>query len=67
MDRNGRSMNVAIEKGPNILNDLFAILLHFRRYRYTFTADVSEMFLRIRLTKSDKMYHRFWWNNNFLP
>ncbi len=64
-DRSGRSMNGAIEKGPNRLNDLFAILLHFRRYRYTFTADVSEMFLRIRLTESDKRYHRFWWNDSF--
>jgi hypothetical protein len=65
MDRSGRSMNVAIEKGPNRLNDLFAILLHFRRYHYTCIADVSEMFLRIRLTESDKRYHRFWWSNNF--
>ena len=23
------------------------------------------MFLRIRLTESDKRYHRFWWNDNF--
>jgi hypothetical protein len=30
-DRSGRSMNGAIEKGPNRLNDLFAILLRFRR------------------------------------
>jgi hypothetical protein len=32
-DRSGRSMNGAIEKGPNRLNALFAILLCFRRYR----------------------------------
>jgi len=58
-------MNGTFEKGPNRLNDLFAILLRFRRYRYTFTADASEMFLRIRLTESDKRYHRFWWNDSF--
>jgi hypothetical protein len=23
------------------------------------------MFLRIRLTESDKRYHRFWWNDSF--
>jgi hypothetical protein len=23
------------------------------------------MFFRIRLTESDKRYHRFWWNENF--
>ena len=32
-DRSGRSMNGAIEKDPNRLNDLFAILFRFRRYR----------------------------------
>jgi hypothetical protein len=64
-DRSGRSMNGAIKKGPNSLNDLFAILLRFNRYCYAFTADVSEMFLRIRLTESDKRYHRFWWNDSF--
>jgi hypothetical protein len=58
-------LNGAIEKGPNRLNDLFAILLRFRRCQYAFTADISEMFLRIRLTESDKRYHRFWWNENF--
>jgi len=26
---------------------------------------MSEMFLRITLTESDKRYHRFWWNDNF--
>jgi len=56
-NRSGSSLNGAIEKGPNKLNDLFAILLQFRRFKYAFTADISEMFLRIRLTESDKRYH----------
>ncbi len=64
-DKSGSSLNGAIEKGPNRLNDLFAILLRFRRFHYAFTADISEMFLRIRLTEADKRYHRFWWNENF--
>jgi hypothetical protein len=58
-------LNGAIEKGLNRLNDSFAILLRFRRFQYAFTADISEMFLRIRLTEADKRYHRFWWNENF--
>jgi hypothetical protein len=53
-------------KGPNRLNDLFAILLQFRKFQYAFTADISEMFLRIRLTEADKRYNRFWWNESFL-
>jgi hypothetical protein len=34
-------------------------------YRYAPIADISEMFLRIRPTESDKRYQRFWWNDNF--
>ena len=36
-DKSGSSLNGAIEKGPNRLNDLFAILLRFRRFQYAFT------------------------------
>jgi hypothetical protein len=52
--RIGSSLNGAEKKGPNRLNDLFAILLRFRRFQYAFTADISEMCLRIRLTEADK-------------
>jgi len=52
--RSGSSLNGAIKKGSNRLNGLFAILLRFRRFQYAFTADISEMFLRIRLTEADK-------------
>ncbi len=39
-DKSGSSLNGAIEKAPNRLNDLFAILLRFRRFQYAFTADI---------------------------
>jgi hypothetical protein len=47
----------------NLAKDLFQILLHFRKHKFAVTADISEMFLRIRLTEEDKRYHRFWWND----
>ena len=62
VDANGKSLNSEIEKGPNMLNDLFQILLRFRQYEYAVQADISEMFLRIRLHEDDKKYHRFYWN-----
>jgi hypothetical protein len=52
--QSGGSLNGANEKGPNRLNDLSAILLRFRRFQYAFTADISEMCLKIRLTEADK-------------
>jgi hypothetical protein len=47
-------LNGGIEKGPYKLNDLFAILLMFGKFQYAFIADISEMFVRIRLTEADK-------------
>jgi hypothetical protein len=61
VDANGKSLNSEIEKGPNMLNNLFQILLRFRRYEYAVQADISEMFLRIRLHEDDKKYHQFYW------
>ena len=61
-DKSGRSLNSQINKGPNRINDLFTILLKFREFKYAVTADISEMFLRIRLEEDDKRYHRFYWN-----
>ena len=61
-DKYGKSLNSAIAKGPNRLQDLYTILLQFRMYEYAFSADVSEMFLRIKLHEKDQPYHRFYWN-----
>lgn len=61
-DKRGKSLNSEIEKGPNRLNDLFGILLKFRQFEFAVTADISEMFLRIRLNENDKRFHRFYWN-----
>ena len=61
-DKYGKSLNSEIAKGPNRLNDLYPILLRFRQHRYAIQADISEMFLRCRLKKEDRRYHRFYWN-----
>ena len=61
-DKYGKSLNLAIAKGPNLLQDLYTILLKFRMYKWAFSADISEMFLRISLAEKDQKYHRFYWN-----
>ena len=62
VDCHGKSLNSEISKGPNRLNDLYQILLKFRQFEYAVQADISEMFLRIRLVEEDKRFHRFYWN-----
>ena len=63
-DKFGKSLNTAIAKGPNLLQDLYTILLRFRMYKFAFSADISEMFLRVKLAEKDQKYHRFYWNGN---
>ena len=63
VDKYGKSVNSEIEKTPNRLNDLYAILLGFREYEFALQADISEMFLRIKMCKEDFKYHRFFWRD----
>ena len=60
----GKSLNSEIEDTPNRLQDLFRVLLRLRRYQFTITSDVSEMFLRVRLDPKDRPYHRFVFDGN---
>ena len=57
-------LNDLIETGPKLQNDLFEILLRFRRSRIAVVCDISEMFLQIRMKKEDKRYLRFLWMEN---
>ena len=55
----GTSLNNQIMATPNRLNDMVLTLLNFRLFRFGIMADISEMFLRIRLHPEDRQYHRF--------
>ena len=59
----GISLNDAIHSGPKLHNQLFDVLLRFRRYPIAIACDISEMYLRIQLYPSDKLFHRFLWRD----
>jgi len=61
-NENNQSLNSDIDCGPNRLNDLFMMLIGLRKYQFAVSADISEMFLRVRLNPQDRRYHRFWFN-----
>ena len=42
-------------------NDLFAVLLRFRRDPEALMCDIREMFLQIKLKPTDRPYHHFLW------
>ena len=57
----GVSLNDVIYQGPKLQQDLFDVLLRFRRYPVAVVCDIAEMYLRIGIASEDKPYHRFLW------
>ncbi len=54
-------LNRHLLAGPNLLNEVPAVLLRFRSGLYTFSGDVRKMFLRIYLPEEDRPFHCFLW------
>ena len=55
----GVSLNHMINQGPKLQNELFDVLLRFRRYPIAVVCDIAEMYLRIELNPDDRPFHRF--------
>ena len=50
-------------KGPDLVNDLFEVVLRFRENEVAFIGDVSKMYHRIHIPEADQHAHRFLWRN----
>ncbi len=59
----GRVLNDYWRKGPDLLNDLFGVILRFREKEVAVTADISKMYHRVLIPEEDKHVHRFLWRN----
>ncbi|XP_052820244.1 uncharacterized protein LOC128246076 [Mya arenaria] len=57
----GASLNDVIEQGPSLQNNLFDVLLRFRRDKIAVACDIQEMYLRVGITPPDRRFHRFLW------
>ena len=60
---NGISLNSVIHQGPKLKNDLFNVLVRFRRNPVALICDIGEMYLRIEIAPQDRTYHRFQWRS----
>ena len=58
---NAVSLNDCLHTGPNLFNDLTAILLRFRVHRIAIIADIEKAFLQIELDKRYRDATRFLW------
>ncbi|XP_047988174.1 uncharacterized protein LOC125227843 [Leguminivora glycinivorella] len=58
-ETNGLSLNHYLLKGPDLLRSLFGIMLRFREQRIGVTADIKDMFLRVKIREEDQNALRF--------
>lgn len=60
----GTSLNCLLETGPNILTNIFDILLGFRCFKIAVHGDVSNFFPSIRVTPADEVMQAFLWRDS---
>ncbi|XP_063543206.1 uncharacterized protein LOC134751689 isoform X1 [Cydia strobilella] len=60
----GVTLNDIQYVGPTIQDDLIAILLRFRQYRFVYTADVEKMYRRIVVHPDDRYLQQIIWRKD---
>jgi hypothetical protein len=55
----GKSLNDFLLKGPDFYRPLPDVLIKFRQHRYGFSADIKDMFHRVKIRKEDIHSQRF--------
>ncbi|XP_071954191.1 uncharacterized protein [Antedon mediterranea] len=66
----GHVLNDYWAKGPDLVNDLLAVLLRFREKPHALVGDIRKMYHSVAITQLDQHCHRFLWrdlNQNTLP
>ncbi|UYV75223.1 hypothetical protein LAZ67_12002969 [Cordylochernes scorpioides] len=64
-DKGNLSLNDCLASGPNVIEQIPAILLKFRENAFGVIADIRKAFLQIEVKEEDRDYLRFlWWKNN---
>ena len=55
----GHSLNETLMVGPTLYPDIIDILIRFRSYSVSVTADISKMYRAVALSPLDRDLHRF--------
>ena len=63
LHHNGLCLNDILMKGPNSLNNLFSVLLNFRRHNVALVGDIKKMYHSIKTTKREKFLRLLYWRN----
>ena len=59
-----KSFNYCLYKGPKSTPLKYDILLRFRTFLFTLTADIQSVFLQTSINENDRDYLRFLWFND---
>ena len=59
----GSRLNDYWNKGPDLLNNLFGVVLRFREKEVAISGDISKMYHRVLVPEKDQHVHRFLWRN----
>ncbi|XP_014207680.1 uncharacterized protein LOC106638831 [Copidosoma floridanum] len=62
-NREGHSLNFVLHLGPNLLHNLFEIILKWRFYSFVFTTDVEKMFRQIMVYPEDQIFQAILWRS----
>ncbi|XP_058449039.1 uncharacterized protein LOC131429000 [Malaya genurostris] len=60
----GTSLNDVLMIGPTVQNELVAILMNFRCFRYVFTADIPKMYRQVGIHTDDAKFQRIIWRDD---
>lgn len=60
----GYSLNDLLYAGPTIQQDLFSLLIRFRTYKYTLTADIAKMYRQVLINPSQTLLQRIVWHQD---
>ena len=60
----GISLNDKFLVGSKLQDNLFNILLRFRKYKIAYTAAIAKMYSQILMSEEDREYQRIFWRNS---
>lgn len=61
---NGKSLNDLLMVGPTIQDDLFTLVLRWRKYKIAYTGDMEKMYRQFWIHEEDAKYQRILWRNH---
>lgn len=60
----GVSLNELLKTGPTIQDDLYSILIRFRKHNVVLSSDVAKMYRQVWVNPSQRNLQRILWRNN---